>query len=308
AAQPKQAQPKDNTKKKASAKKNTPTPKKVASKQKPVEEEEEESEDDKEESEEEEEVAFKIHTSKAPSAPAIIPAKLETYEDEESEEEDDEAPEAESLSSAKAKVLSAQDKEKAFLVKVQAEQKAKRVEKEQKIKADKEKSKKSIKSKKQAEESEESEESEDDEEEDKDAEVKESAGGSRLLSKKHLPELLPANLLEAAAKMDEDRKQTQEKAGASKKHLRPEDFAMMELEIELKVEAAKRRKLEKTERNVGPVTVKALNNSATSRGQAIPQTVVDFRQQHFYGKKIQRRDAVLNMSKRGTAIQFHRKK
>lgn len=58
-----------------------------------------------------------------------------------------------------------------------------------------------------------------------------------------------------------------------------------------------------------PVTVKVLDKSHLAQGHAIPQTVVDFRQQHFFGSKIPRKDASLNMSqgRKGAARLFHRK-
>ncbi|KAG0301529.1 hypothetical protein BGZ97_002752 [Linnemannia gamsii] len=230
----------------------------------------------------------------AASAPRITPAALPTmkYEDDSDDEEnsDDEAPEAESLSSAKAKIQSAQDKEKSFLSKVQAEQKAKRVEREQKLKEQKDQSKAKKKAPVPA-----------------PAQVSEpststTAGG--------LPALLPMDMLEEVAQMDNQEKSTKSTTNDNKrKHMRPEDFALMELEAELRAEALKRKRTEKKQKNIGPVTVKVLDKSQLAQGHAIPQTVVDFRQQHFYGSKIQRKDAVLNMSQKstGAARKFNRK-
>lgn len=44
-----------------------------------------------------------------------------------------------------------------------------------------------------------------------------------------------------------------------RKHMRPEDFALMELEAELKAEAAKRKRTEKKQKNVGYVSVQSLS-------------------------------------------------
>lgn len=61
---------------------------------------------------------------------------------------------------------------------------------------------------------------------------------------------------------------------------------------------------------VRPVTVKVLDQSKMAKGHAVPETIVDFRKQHFFGKKIPRKDAVLNGSqgKQGAAMKFNRKK
>lgn len=63
------------------------------------------------------------------------------------------------------------------------------------------------------------------------------------------------DILESVAEMD-GQESTNNKEGESKKrkHMRPEDFALMELEAELKAEAAKRKKVEKTQKNVGYVS------------------------------------------------------
>lgn len=62
------------------------------------------------------------------------------------------------------------------------------------------------------------------------------------------------DILESVAEMD-GQEGANNKEGESKKrkHMRPEDFALMELEAELKAEAAKRKKAEKTQKNVGYV-------------------------------------------------------
>ncbi|KAF9389930.1 hypothetical protein CPB97_010340 [Podila verticillata] len=256
------------------------------------EDENEDDEDEEEEEEEEEEDTFKIHTPKASSAPRVAPAALPTmtYEDE-SEEDSDAAPEAESLSSAKAKILSAQDKEKSFLSKVQAEQKAKRVERDQKLKEQKEQSK-SKKTKVEP-----------------SPEEVESASTEKT-TRSGLPALLPMDILESVAEMDGQEGINKGADSKKRKHMRPEDFALMELEAELKAEAAKRKKAEKTQKNVGPVTVKVLDQSLLAKGHAIPETVIDFRKQHFFGSKIPRKDAVLNASQknRGAASMFNRRK
>ncbi|KAF9990300.1 hypothetical protein BGZ75_002614 [Mortierella antarctica] len=306
----------------ASAKKATATPKKPTAKRPtkkaPVEQESEsesepesegededegnspsEQEDDDEEEEEEEET-FKIHTPKASSAPKVVPAALPTvtYEDDSEEEDSDAAPEAESLSSAKAKILSAQDKEKNFLSKVQAEQKAKRVEREQKLKEQKDLSKKkvvkvqdSVKSK---------------------TDDNAAADQELTTTRSGLPTMLPMDILESVATMDDQESNTPGSVLNEKKrkHMRPEDFALLELEAELRAEAQKRKKAEKTQKNVGPVTVKVLDQSKLAKGHAVPETIVDFRKQHFYGAKIQRKDAVLNNSQRnaGAASKFNRRK
>jgi hypothetical protein len=59
-----------------------------------------------------------------------------------------------------------------------------------------------------------------------------------------------------------------------------------------------------------PVTVKVLDQSHLAKGRAIPEAILDFRQRHFYGSKIQRKDAVLSLSQRnvGAASKFHRRK
>ncbi|KAF9202107.1 hypothetical protein BGZ49_007684 [Haplosporangium sp. Z 27] len=302
----------------ATAKKANPTSKKSAvkrtTKKAPVESESEEdkdeddhsedndevseSEDNEEEPEENQEDAsdddtFKIHTPKASVEPKITPAVLPsmTYEDDSEDEDSDAAPEAESLSSAKAKVLDAQDKEKSFLSKIQAEQKAKRVEREEKLKAQKEQSKKKAQK--------------------VESIIESKDAPTQSTTKSGLPTMLPMDLLESVANMENESESPAPKTNDKKrKHMRPEDFALMELEAELKAEAQKRKKTEKTQKNVGPVTVKVLDQSRLAKGHTIPETIVDFRKQHFYGSKIQRKDAVLNLSQRniGAASKFSRRK
>ncbi|KAF9967738.1 hypothetical protein BGZ70_008399 [Mortierella alpina] len=257
------------------------------------------SDEEDNDNEKEEEDTFKIHTPKATSAPKVVPAALPTvtYEDDSEEEDSDAAPEAESLSSAKAKILSAQDKEKNFLSKVQAEQKAKRVEREQKLKEQKDSSKKkTVKVQDSAK-----------------PKVDESAAVSEpTTTRSGLPTMLPMDILESVATMDDQESNAPGTVSNEKKrkHMRPEDFALMELEAELRAEAQKRKKTEKTQKNVGPVTVKVLDQSKLAKGHAVPETIVDFRKQHFYGSKIQRKDAVLNNSQRnaGAASKFNRRK
>lgn len=70
-----------------------------------------------------------------------------------------------------------------------------------------------------------------------------------------LPALLPMDILESVAEMDGQEGTNNMGADSKKrKHMRPEDFALMELEAELKAEAAKRKKAEKTQKNVGYVS------------------------------------------------------
>ncbi|KAK3834491.1 MAG: hypothetical protein J3R72DRAFT_494560 [Linnemannia gamsii] len=294
AAATKKAVPKQSKKAAAAAAESSDDEEEQDSEDQDNEGDEEQSEDDSEE--EEEEDTFKIHTPKATTAatPKVIPAALPTfkYEDDSEDDEDDsdEAPEAESLSSAKAKIQSAQDKEKTFLSKVQAEQKAKRVEREQKLKEQKDQSKAKKTTTTPA-----------------PAPVPEESATKAT----GLPTMLPMDILESVAQMDDTDKESNKATANDKKrkHMRPEDFALMELEAELKAEALKRKRTEKKQKNIGPVTVKVLDKSHLAQGHAVLQTVVDFRQQHFYGSKIQRKDAILNSSQRsqGAARKFNRK-
>ncbi|GJJ75528.1 U3 small nucleolar RNA-associated protein 16 [Entomortierella parvispora] len=250
----------------------------------------EEEEEEDQAAEESDEDSFKIHAPKANLLPKIVPAVLPTYNDEE-DSDSDAAPEAESLSSAKAKVLTAQDKEKLFLSKVQAEQKAKRVEKEQKLKAQKDQSKKKTKPP---------------------VAITEEPSGSSLGSegskKNNLPTMLPLDILESVAKMDSST--VSHGKGDKKRKISLEDSAMLDVVNQLREENQKRRKAEKTQKNVGPVTVKVLDQSKMAKGHAVPETIIDFRKQHFFGSKIPRKDAVLNGSqgKHGAAMKFNRKK
>ncbi|KAF9923542.1 hypothetical protein FBU30_006413 [Linnemannia zychae] len=258
-----------------------------------IQEEDDEEEEDDEPTKAEDsddEPAFKIHAPKASTEPRITPAALPTvtYEDDSEEDDSDEAPEAESLSTAKAKVQSAQDKEKSFLSKIQAEQKAKRVEREQKLKEQKEQSKAKKKAAEPA----------------APTSVSESTAGKPSA----LPTMLPMDILESVAEMDNQKSKNKEATTNDKKrkHMRPEDFALMELEAELKAAALKRKKTEKKQKNVGPVTVKVLDKSQFAQAHAIPQTVIDFREKHF--SKVPRLDPVLNKRRLGRAAAvFHRK-
>lgn len=69
-----------------------------------------------------------------------------------------------------------------------------------------------------------------------------------------LPALLPMDILESVAEMDGQEGINKGADSKKRKHMRPEDFALMELEAELKAEAAKRKKAEKTQKNVGYVS------------------------------------------------------
>ncbi|KAF9086714.1 hypothetical protein BGX23_008633 [Mortierella sp. AD031] len=266
-----------------------------ASEDQDIEDDNSEDEEDESKDDGSDEDTFKIHTPKAAAAPRIAPAVLPTmtYEDDSEEEDSDEAPEAESLSSAKAKIQSAQDKEKFFLSKVQAEQKAKRVEREQKLKEQKDQSKAKKKAKAPV-----------------PAVAQEVAAPPASTTKSGLPTMLPMDILESVAEMDDSASSNNKTNDKKRKHMRPEDFALMELEAELRAEALKRKKAEKKQKNVGPVTVKVLDQSTLAQGHAIPETIVDFRKQHFYGSKILRKDGVLNMSQKnsGAAAKFHRRK
>ncbi|KAF9953678.1 hypothetical protein BGZ65_004523 [Modicella reniformis] len=250
------------------------------------------------------EETFKIHTPKASAEPKIAPAALPTrkYEDEGDEDDSDAAPEAESLSSAKTKALNAQDKEKSFLSKIQAEQKAKRIEREEKLKVQKEQARMKTEAKAKVQEKEADEKLGDEEE-------------PKPTTKSGLPEVLPMDILESVVQMEDSQKSSDARGSlqtgtGKKKHMRPEDFALMKLEEELKAVAQRRKKEEKTQKNIGPVTVKVLDQSHLAKPHAVPETIVDFRKQHFYGSKIQRKDAVLNLSQRniGAASKFHRRK
>ncbi|KAG0240339.1 hypothetical protein BGW41_007052 [Actinomortierella wolfii] len=256
-----------------------------------AEEEKQETETSANPADDSDEETFKIHTPKQTTTNVSI-TKLTTpkWEDEEDDDSDsDAAPEAVSLSSSKEQILNKQDKEKAFLAKVQADQKAKRRARDELLKQQKEKAKQKA--------------------QDEEAEaVPESE--SQATTRSGLPTLLPMDILESVAEMDNGPK-PQPVAGQKRKmHMRPEDFALLELELEMKKEARERKKLEKVQRNAGPVTVKVLNQSNLPQGQAIPETIIDFRKQHFYGNKIQRKDAILNLSQRnaGAASQFRRRR
>ena len=118
---------------------------------------------------------------------------------------------------------------------IQAEQKAKRVEREEKLKTQKEQAKKKAEAKTRVQDKEQG---------------SEEAPQSTTTTKSGLPELLPMDILESVAQM-EDSQEPSGAQGSSRKHMRPEDFALIELEAELKAAALKRKKDEKTQKNVG---------------------------------------------------------
>jgi hypothetical protein len=128
------------------------------------------------------------------------------------------------------------------IYRVQAEQKAKRIEREEKLKAQKEQSK-SKKAKSTSQKS---------KEEVAEKEGQKSKASAATTTKSGLPMMLPMDILESVAQMEGVDTQGSLMAGDKKrKHMRPEDFALMELEAELKAETQKRKKLEKTQKNVG---------------------------------------------------------
>lgn len=87
-------------------------------------------------------------------------------------------------------------------------------------------------------------------------EKQEHEGEAKSTTKSGLPEMLPMDILESVAQMEDSEESSsaggsQLVNGGKKKHMRPEDFALMELEAELKAATQTRKKAEKTQKNVG---------------------------------------------------------
>jgi hypothetical protein len=123
-------------------------------------------------------------------------------------------------------------------IRVQAEQKAKRVEREQKLKEQKDQSK-AAKKKTTTTPTPAS------------APVPEDTAATTP-TPTGLPTMLPMDILESVAQMDDDQESKKSVENDKKrKHMRPEDFALMELEAELKAEALKRKRTEKKQKNIG---------------------------------------------------------
>jgi len=119
---------------------------------------------------------------------------------------------------------------------VQAEQKAKRVEKEQKLKAQKDQSKRKTKPTAAV------------------TEEPSRSSGSSLPAfegtKKTLPTMLPLDILESVAKMDSS-SVSNSKDDKKRKNMSLEDSAFLDVVNQLREENQKRRKAEKTQKTVG---------------------------------------------------------
>ncbi|KAL1914897.1 uncharacterized protein VTP21DRAFT_7813 [Calcarisporiella thermophila] len=202
---------------------------------------------------------------------------------------DDEAPEAVSSAAAKSHAIEAVKRKKVAVQRLHNEKKARQRNLDAKLKEQSMQSKKKKENRK-----EENRYTENASEDMKDLK-------QNTEEEKEMPTLLPTELLEEVAK--------REKEERKRKHLRAEEFeALLSQEEENgRSEQLKRSKQEKDVRHVGQFTVRALGKRNVVRPQPIPEQIEDFRRDHFYSRRVPRKDAVLNLSqKKGPAIKFAR--
>ncbi|KAK9722815.1 hypothetical protein K7432_002395 [Basidiobolus ranarum] len=195
----------------------------------------------------------------------------ETNEPSDSEESDsdDDAPEAVSLSSGKSMALQAKKQEREAIQKIADQQKQKRREADSKLKEQKA-AKKDRSAKKPL----------------PLIEVEEVEVPKPL----EIPTTLPLDMLEMVADMDE-------KPSKKRNHIQLD-------EIDLEDDVPKSKKI-KGEKTFG--AIKVISLTSQPKAKLIPESISDFKSNHFFGSRVNRKNAVLNVSqKRNVAVKFRR--
>jgi len=69
------------------------------------------------------------------------------------------------------------------------------------------------------------------------------------------------------------------------------------------------KKRKKKQHNTGPFTVVALQDPDLDRPIPTPKEIIEFKEDHFYGERLPRKNAILNASqgRKGAAIRFCQK-
>ncbi|KAK9722813.1 hypothetical protein K7432_002393 [Basidiobolus ranarum] len=183
---------------------------------------------------------------------------------------DDDAPEAISLSSGKTKALETKRQEREAAQKLADQHKNKRRETDAKLKQQKTAKKDRISQQKLPA---------------VDIEVEE------VPKPLEIPTTLPLDMLEMVADMETNQVEKPLKHG---KHIRVDDF-----------EAEPQPKKIKGEKDIGSIKVVSLANQTLIK--PVPEDVLEFKRGHFYGDRVNRKNAVLNMSqKHKVAMKFRR--
>ncbi|KAK9762789.1 hypothetical protein K7432_011143 [Basidiobolus ranarum] len=205
-----------------------------------------------------------------------VPNELEPLRESEDSDSDDDAPEAISMSSGKSTALEAKRQEREAAQRLADQQKNKRRETDTKLKQQKAAKKTRAVYQKLPE-----------------VEFEMEDEESTPLE---IPTTLPLDMLEMIADMDEAK--PTKKPTKRGKHIRTEDFDKLE-------ESSRQPKKTKGEKDIGSIKVVSLANQVEAK--PVPESILDFKTQHFYGDRVKRKNAVLNMSqKRKVATKFRR--
>ncbi|ORX86635.1 hypothetical protein K493DRAFT_82887 [Basidiobolus meristosporus CBS 931.73] len=212
----------------------------------------------------------------AQNAPTSDVGEYAQPSEPENSDSDDDAPEAISMSTGKSSALEAKRQEREAAQLLAEQQKSKRREVDTKLKKQKAAKKDRMSQKKLPE-----------------IEFEPEEEAEPL----EIPTTLPLEMLEMVADMDAT-KPAEKKPVKHGKHTRLDDLEELE-------ETSRKQKRVKGEKNIGNIKVVSLTNQAKSK--PVPESISDFKSQHFYGDRVKRKDAVLNMSqKRKVAMKFRR--
>ncbi|CAB4398559.1 unnamed protein product [Rhizophagus irregularis] len=118
----------------------------------------------------------------------------------------------------------------------------------------------------------------------------------KKIKEEGLPKFLPTELLEDFVNEDDKTKRRKQS-----------EHTQIRLEMSKVKPRIKKRK--KKQHNTGPFTVVALQDPDLDRPIPTPKEIMEFKDDHFYGERLPRKNAILNASQgiKGAAIRFCRK-
>ncbi|RGB25159.1 hypothetical protein C1646_724519 [Rhizophagus diaphanus] len=118
----------------------------------------------------------------------------------------------------------------------------------------------------------------------------------KKIKEEGLPKFLPTELLEDFVNEDDKTKRRKQS-----------EHTQIRLEMSKVKPRIKKRK--KKQHNTGPFTVVALQDPDLDRPIPPPKEIMEFKEDHFYGERLPRKNAILNASQgiKGAAIRFCRK-
>ncbi|RIA91733.1 hypothetical protein C1645_108949 [Glomus cerebriforme] len=117
----------------------------------------------------------------------------------------------------------------------------------------------------------------------------------KKINEKGLPKLLPTELLEDFADDEKTKRRKQ--------------IEHAQIDLEMSKIKPRIKKKKKKQRNTGPFTVVALQDSDFDKPIPTSKEIIEFKEDHFYGERLPRKNAILNASqgRKGAAIRFCRK-